>query len=179
MAWAVMTLTLCTAALVTYSCAEWPSKVHQHVTAVGLPSLGQPGRPSSLGFCPEGPVLCHPAAPFRSLITHGPSCRTWPCARDGSQPRASAVRVSRRSGCAWLWVSVALAFAVGAFAATVFAGRFGTSWTGQNLLTPGRVCSAVAVAQVREPGAQSVADAPLAQSAERLHGKEKVYGSIP
>jgi hypothetical protein len=23
------------------------------------------------------------------------------------------------------------------------------------------------------------ADAPLAQSAERLHGKEKVYGSIP
>ena len=28
-------------------------------------------------------------------------------------------------------------------------------------------------------GAQSAADAPLAQSAERLHGKEKVYGSIP
>jgi hypothetical protein len=29
------------------------------------------------------------------------------------------------------------------------------------------------------PGVQSAADAPLAQSAERLHGKEKVYGSIP
>ena len=28
-------------------------------------------------------------------------------------------------------------------------------------------------------GRQGAADAPLAQSAERLHGKEKVYGSIP
>ena len=33
----------------------------------------------------------------------------------------------------------------------------------------------------RGPGdrERGVADAPLAQSAERLHGKEKVYGSIP
>ena len=29
------------------------------------------------------------------------------------------------------------------------------------------------------PGVPVDADAPLAQSAERLHGKEKVYGSIP
>jgi hypothetical protein len=34
---------------------------------------------------------------------------------------------------------------------------------------------------LRGPGylGRGVADAPLAQSAERLHGKEKVYGSIP
>ena len=31
----------------------------------------------------------------------------------------------------------------------------------------------------REPGDGSARPAPLAQSAERLHGKEKVYGSIP
>jgi hypothetical protein len=29
------------------------------------------------------------------------------------------------------------------------------------------------------PGTRDAAGAPLAQSAERLHGKEKVYGSIP
>ena len=29
------------------------------------------------------------------------------------------------------------------------------------------------------PGTLAHTDAPLAQSAERLHGKEKVYGSIP
>jgi hypothetical protein len=48
-----------------------------------------------------------------------------------------------------------------------------------NRLTLGRVCSAVAAVRIRKSGAQSAADAPLAQSAERLHGKEKVYGSIP
>jgi hypothetical protein len=29
------------------------------------------------------------------------------------------------------------------------------------------------------PGTHDAGGAPLAQSAERLHGKEKVYGSIP
>ena len=36
------------------------------------------------------------------------------------------------------------------------------------------VCGRFAKAQVRQ-----LQQAPLAQSAERLHGKEKVYGSIP
>jgi hypothetical protein len=31
----------------------------------------------------------------------------------------------------------------------------------------------------RRPGTRDADAAPLAQSAERLHGKEKVYGSIP
>ena len=48
-----------------------------------------------------------------------------------------------------------------------------------NPLMLGRVCSPVAAVRIRKPGARSAADAPLAQSAERLHGKEKVYGSIP
>ena len=48
-----------------------------------------------------------------------------------------------------------------------------------NPLTLGRVCSPVAAVRIRKSGAEGAADAPLAQSAERLHGKEKVYGSIP
>ena len=43
-----------------------------------------------------------------------------------------------------------------------------------------RVCSPGAVGPVPAASGWLVeADAPLAQSAERLHGKEKVYGSIP
>jgi hypothetical protein len=41
------------------------------------------------------------------------------------------------------------------------------------------VCSAGAVLQVPHSDRRRIVDAPLAQSAERLHGKEKVYGSIP
>src|SRR6516164_2617302 len=33
--------------------------------------------------------------------------------------------------------------------------------------------------QARNPRSENLRQAPLAQSAERLHGKEKVYGSIP
>ena len=35
------------------------------------------------------------------------------------------------------------------------------------------------VYSARWPTEQDLGRAPLAQSAERLHGKEKVYGSIP
>jgi hypothetical protein len=48
-----------------------------------------------------------------------------------------------------------------------------------NPLMLGRVCSAFAAVRIRKSGDRNAADAPLAQSAERLHGKEKVYGSIP
>ena len=48
-----------------------------------------------------------------------------------------------------------------------------------DLGTLGRVCSPGAVLRWPHQGWQHIAGAPLAQSAERLHGKEKVYGSIP
>jgi hypothetical protein len=41
-----------------------------------------------------------------------------------------------------------------------------------------RVCSAGAAGAL-PVGSGAHVGAPLAQSAERLHGKEKVYGSIP
>src|SRR5258708_6688940 len=49
------------------------------------------------------------------------------------------------------------------------------------LTTPGRVCSpgAVMVRPAIRSARRPSRFAPLAQSAERLHGKEKVYGSIP
>jgi hypothetical protein len=51
---------------------------------------------------------------------------------------------------------------------------------GATRMAAGRVCSRGAVGPVSAAVGSSVdADAPLAQSAERLHGKEKVYGSIP
>ena len=50
---------------------------------------------------------------------------------------------------------------------------------GLNQQGAGRVCSLGAANVDPETGTRGVADAPLAQSAERLHGKEKVYGSIP
>jgi hypothetical protein len=45
----------------------------------------------------------------------------------------------------------------------------------------GRVCSHRGHVRrlVRKPDGRFGGRAPLAQSAERLHGKEKVYGSIP
>ena len=73
----------------------------------------------------------------------------------------------------------ALVLAVGEPLTTVFVVGVRRTLDRANLLVPGRVCSPVAAVRIREAGAQSAADAPLAQSAERLHGKEKVYGSIP
>jgi hypothetical protein len=43
----------------------------------------------------------------------------------------------------------------------------------------GRVCSMGAANVAPGQSGRGGAVAPLAQSAERLHGKEKVYGSIP
>jgi hypothetical protein len=55
---------------------------------------------------------------------------------------------------------------------------------GRCRVQPGPACSVVYALQARcciglTTASQHIADAPLAQSAERLHGKEKVYGSIP
>ncbi len=49
---------------------------------------------------------------------------------------------------------------------------------GSHAVAGSRVCSAGAVA-LRVIPCERRRRAPLAQSAERLHGKEKVYGSIP
>ena len=53
------------------------------------------------------------------------------------------------------------------------------------LLLPDRAVNATLLGSYRltfvrsQVGSRLLSAAPLAQSAERLHGKEKVYGSIP
>ena len=202
-----MILTLCTAGLSAHRCAQWQFDVSQCVSAVGCPSPPPrvPRLPSP-GFCPASApaetVLCHPVMGLgcgtrfwpwtagRAPLTRRPAVpafawrarwRVWAGRLRAVAPARRWKVVARRDarvggpGCR----PSAAAAAASMCWCLVWTGSARTRPDPANLLAPGRVCSAGAAVRFRQTGVHSVADAPLAQSAERLHGKEKVYGSIP
>ena len=73
----------------------------------------------------------------------------------------------------------------GGYAAGDDVGRLGepdyaaASWLARTWLRAVVYALSVTAERIGPPATPSAAGAPLAQSAERLHGKEKVYGSIP